>query len=351
MMAVSKNSRLNSASCCSCSEDAVPYAAVIGGANIDIAGIASAALIPGDSNPGVVRFSPGGVARNIAENLARLGVPVRFITAFGDDPYAGLIKTGCLQAGIDISAAKICTDYTTSVYLSLHDPGGEMQLAVSDMRLYDMLTPEYLATQLALINYAAVCIADTNIPQESLAFLAEHCTVPLFIDPVSVTKAAKIRDLLPFIHTIKPNRLEAEFLTGISLSDESGSDGDESVDESMHLIADVFLQRGVRQLFLSLGSRGIFCADASRRFVLPPEQLQPVNMTGAGDGLFAGLVWGFMYGLDLEHCARAGRAAAGISIESPDTVSRAMSAELLCRRAGISLSGQTDRTIVSISAE
>lgn len=334
-MAVSKNSRLSLAPFRSCSGYSAPYAAVIGGANIDIAGIASAALIPGDSNPGIVRFSSGGVARNIAENLARLGVSVRFITAFGDDPYADLIKTDCLQAGIDISAAKICTDYTTSVYLSLHDPGGEMQLAVSDMRLYDMLTPEYLATQLALINHAVVCIADTNIPQESLVFLAEHCTVPLFIDPVSVTKAAKIRDLLPFIHTIKPNRIEAEFLTGISVGGEAGNDGDENVEESLHRIADAFLQRGVRQLFLSLGSRGIFCADASRRFVLPSEQLQPVNMTGAGDSLFAGLVWGFMHGLDLEHCARAGRAAAGISIESPDTVSRAMSAELLCRRAGI----------------
>lgn len=318
-------------------EKPMQYAAVIGGANIDIAGTASAALISGDSNPGVVHLSPGGVARNIAENLVRLGVSVRFITVFGSDPYAELIKSECLRIGIDISTAQTRTDCPSSVYLSINDAGGEMQVAVSDMRLYDMLSPEYLKTQLALINSAAVCIADTNIPQESLTFLAENCTVPLFIDPVSVTKAAKIQHLLPFIHTIKPNKIEAEILTGIPANGSSLPQEITHDKPAVYRIADVFLQQGVRQLFLSLGSRGIFCADSSHRFLLPPEQLQAVNTTGAGDSLFAGLIWGFMRGLDFEQCAKAGRAAAGICIESPDTVSRAMTAELLCARAGIRL--------------
>lgn len=301
------------------------YAVVIGGANIDIAGTSDAEPIAGDSNPGTVCFSSGGVARNVAENLARLGVPVRFLTVFGGDPYAERIKQDCVQAGIDISAAKTEASRTTSVYLSINDNRGEMRIAVSDMRLYDALTPGYLESHLDLINQAAVCITDTNIPQESLAFLARRCTVPLFIDPVSVTKAAKIRNLLPFIHTIKPNKIEAEFLTGITVRDET----------SLHRIADVFLQHGVKQLFLSLGTKGLFCADAKRKFLLPAESLSAVNTTGAGDSLLAGLTWGFMHHLDLETCARAGRSAAGICIESPYTVNPAMSCDLLCKRANI----------------
>lgn len=301
------------------------YAAVIGGANIDIAGTSAAEPVLGNSNPGTVCFSSGGVARNIAENLARLGVPVRLFTVFGGDPYAEFIKRDCIQAGIDISGAKTAEDCTSSVYLSVNDNRGEMRLAISDMSLYDMLTPDYLEAQLDIINRAQVCIADTNIPQESLEFLVRRCTVPLFIDPVSVTKAAKIRHLLPFIHTIKPNGMEAAFLTGVTAEDEA----------SLERIADIFLQQGVKRLFLSLGPRGIFCADTERRFLLLPEQLKAVNTTGAGDSLFAGLTWGFMQGFDLETCAKAGQAAASICIESPHTVSRAMSKDLLCLRAGI----------------
>ncbi len=304
------------------------YAVVIGGANIDIAGISAAELIAGDSNQGCVRFSPGGVARNIAENLARLSVPVRLLTVFGSGPYAEQLKQSCIQAGIDISAAAAAPEHDTSVYLSISDHRGEMQLAISDMRLYDALTPSYFASRLELINHAAVCISDTNIPEASLDFLARHCTAPLFIDPVSVTKAVKIKKLLPFIHTIKPNKAEAEFLTGIPAHN----------DTSLHRIAEAFLKQGVRQVFLSLGAQGLLCADAQHSILLPPEHITAVNTTGAGDSLLAGIVWGRMHKLPLLQCAQAGNAAAGICIESPLTVSPAMSNALLCRRIGITIS-------------
>ena len=303
------------------------YAVVIGGTNIDIAGMSAKEIIAGDSNPGTVRFSPGGVARNIAENLARLDVPVRLLTVFGSGPYAEQLKQSCTQAGIDISAAETSTEHDASVYLSISDTQGEMQLAVSDMRLYDTLTPRYFASKLELINRASVCISDTNLPEESLEFLARHCTVPLFIDPVSVTKAAKIKGLLPFIHTIKPNRAEAEFLTGISVHN----------DASLQRIAEAFLQQGIQQVFLSLGVQGLFCVDTKQSILLPPEHITAVNTTGAGDSLLAGIVWGFMHKLPLPQCARAGIAAASICIESPLTVSPAMSSTLLCRRIGISI--------------
>ena len=64
------------------------YAAVVGGVNMDIGGQSDGPLVPGDSNPGRVRISLGGVGRNIAHNMALLGLDVRFLTAFGDDLYA-----------------------------------------------------------------------------------------------------------------------------------------------------------------------------------------------------------------------------------------------------------------------
>lgn len=301
------------------------YAVVIGGANIDITGASSAALVAGDSNPGIVRFSAGGVARNVAENLARLDVPVYFLTVFGGDMYAEHMKQECMQTGIDISAAQTLPERTSSVYLCINDAAGEMQLAVSDMNLYDSLTPEYIAVNMLLINGAAVCITDTNIPKASLEFLARHCTVPLFIDPVSTAKAEKIRDILPFIHTIKPNKMEMQCLTGIRLTD----------DRSLRNAAAVLLQAGVKRLIVSLGKDGLFCSDAGQCLLLPAMEVSPVSTTGAGDSLFAGIAWAFIHGFDLETSARVGQAAASICIESPHTVSRSVTKELLCKRAGI----------------
>ena len=77
--------------------------AVIGSANMDIGGYSHGPLTPGDSNPGRVRLSVGGVGCNIARNLALLGARVRFLTALGGDVYADAIERQLTDMGIDLS--------------------------------------------------------------------------------------------------------------------------------------------------------------------------------------------------------------------------------------------------------
>ena len=108
------------------------YAAVVGGVNMDIGGQSDGPLVPGDSNPGRVRISLGGVGRNIAHNMALLGLDVRFLTAFGDDLYAQRIAASCGELGIDISQALRVPGGSTSTYLYLNGPDGDMALAVSE---------------------------------------------------------------------------------------------------------------------------------------------------------------------------------------------------------------------------
>ena len=165
------------------------YAVVVGGVNVDIGGKSFAPLISADSNPGTVKISLGGVGRNIAHNLSLLGTDVRMLTAFGDDLHGQRIAASCAELGIDASHARRITGGTTSTYLYLTDEHGEMALAVSDMEICKKITPTYLAGNLSLLQNAQLIIADANIPQESLVYLAENCTAPLFCDPVSTTKA------------------------------------------------------------------------------------------------------------------------------------------------------------------
>ena len=188
------------------------YAVVVGGVNVDIGGVSFAPLVEADSNPGKVSVTLGGVGRNIAHNLSLMGTDVRMMTAYGDDTYGQKVAASCSELGIDLSHARTITGGTTSTYLYLTDHTGEMALAVSDMEICKRIAPSYLAANLPLLQNAQVVVADANIPAESLIYLAENCTAPLFCDPVSTVKAEKLRPILHRIHTLKPNRLEAELL-------------------------------------------------------------------------------------------------------------------------------------------
>ena len=298
------------------------YAVVVGGVNVDIGGRSFAPLVGADSNPGQVTISLGGVGRNIAHNLSLMGVDVRLLTAYGDDLNGERVAASCSELGIGLSHALQVPGTATSTYLYLTGPEGEMALAVSDMSVCDRITPAYLARNLTLLQNAQVVVADANIPGESLQYLADNVTVPLFVDPVSTIKAEKLRPILHKIHTLKPNRLEAELLSGVPIR----------TLEDVPLAADKLLQLGVHRLFLSLGADGVYAAMGSQRVMLPPIPGHMVNTTGCGDAFMAALVWAYLEGQDLETTARAGLAAGSIAMESGETINPAMSPEALHNR-------------------
>ena len=298
------------------------YAAVVGGINVDIGGRSFAPLVAADSNPGAVSTSLGGVGRNIAHNMSLMGVDVRMLTAYGDDLNGERVAASCSELGIDLSHALRVPGAATSTYLYLTDPDGEMALAVSDMSVCEKITPAYLAENLTLLQNAQVVVADANIPAESLAYLAENLTVPLFVDPVSTSKAEKLRPILHKIHTLKPNRLEAELLSGVPIA----------CKEDVAKAADKLIQLGVHRIFLSLGADGVYAAMGDQRLWLPNIPGQMVNTTGCGDAFMAALVWAYLEGSSLEATAKAGLAAGSIAMEAEPTINPAMSADALKAR-------------------
>lgn len=298
------------------------YAVVVGGVNVDIGGRSFAPLVASDSNPGSVSVSLGGVGRNIAHNMSLMGVDVRLLTAYGDDLNGERVAASCSELGIDISHALRIPGGTTSTYLYLTDPEGEMALAVSDMEICKKITPAYLAANLPLLQNAQVVVADCNIPAESLQYLAENCTAPLFIDPVSTTKAEKLRPILNKIHTLKPNKLEAALLSGVEIETR----------EDVARAADKLLEMGIHRVFISLGADGVYAAMGQERLWLPNIPGKMVNTTGCGDAFMAALVWAYLEGSSLEATAKAGLAAGSIAMESGETINPAMSASALKTR-------------------
>ena len=299
------------------------YAAVIGGVNMDVGGRSDAPLVANDSNPGKVRISLGGVGRNIAHNMALLGCDVRMLTAFGDDLYAQKIAASCGELGIDISQALQIPGASTSTYLFINGSDGDMALALSDMDIYENITPAWLQSRRTLLDNAQVIVLDTNIPAQSIQWLCENIKVPIFADPVSTIKAEKLRPVLGLIHTLKPNRIEAELLSGVPITD----------DESLERAAQTLLSTGLRRVFISLGSDGVYAADHSGAVRLPCLPATMRNATGAGDSFMAALAWAYLEGNALEPTARLAQAAAAIAIEGEETINPAMSAAAVKARA------------------
>ena len=290
---------------------------VVGGVNVDIGGFSFRELVAKDSNPGRVRVTLGGVGRNIAHNLVKLDTRVRLFTAFGDDVNAERVEKSCRDLGIDVSGSLRVAGETTSTYLYIDNADGDMALAVADMDIYEKVTPDYLKSVLPRIAAAKVAVADTNIPAAALEFLAANLEIPLFVDPVSTAKAVRLKNCLSGIHTLKPNRLEAEILSGVKIA----SDAD------LPRAAAALRQKGVKRVFLSHGAKGVYADAEEGKGFFPAVKTQAKNATGAGDAFMAGLVWAYLHGLGLEETVRTATAAAAVAISSPETISEEMSVE------------------------
>lgn len=297
------------------------YAVVIGAANIDIGGTPYKPLIPGDSNPGVIKMSFGGVARNIAHNLTLLGVDVELVTAAGDDTLGMEMLKKCESIGLDTSLSVVVPGGSSSVYLFINDEKGEMDLALSHVDIVKNITPEYIESISDVINSAMAVVADCNLSQESLLKLKDICKVPLYVDTVSVSHADKIKGHLDGIDTLKPNLLEAEFLSDMIIENEY-----DCLEAARALI-----DQGVRRVFISMGPDGMIAADKDHAILADRYPASVKSTTGAGDSAMAAIVWSSLNeeGDGLAAPAMAANAAASITISVDQTIHPGMSSELI----------------------
>ena len=286
-----------------------PQVLAIGAANMDISGATQAATLPGDSTPGQIRCAAGGVARNVAENLARLGCAVQLLSPLGDDLQGRSVLETTRAAGVDVGHCRVLAGRATSTYLSLQGPDGEMQAAVNDMDILECMTAQWLQPHAALVRQAAVLVLDCNLPEAALHWLFEHAAdVPVFADPVSVFKCVRLRPWLHRIHTLKANRHEAQALCGHALGD----------DTEVQRAAAWFHAQGVQQLVLSFGARGMYWSVhdglCGWQAAVP---VKVVGATGAGDALLAGLVQQYLQRQPLPQAVRFAAGCAALTLSVP----------------------------------
>ncbi len=269
---------------------------VVGGANVDVKARSETALVTGTSNPGTVVRTPGGVGRNVAENLARLGSRVALVSTVGSDPDGDWLMEQTVAAGVDVSS--VLRGGQTGRYVAVLDAEGDLVAGVSDMAATDALGPEVL--DLDLIRSAALVVVDGNLPATTIdAVLA--LGVRVVIDPVSVAKAERIAPLLTGIRpvfAITPNQDELAALGSV---------------EALH-------GHGVEVVWVRRGPAGSLLSTPGGEVALDATDVVPVDVTGAGDAMLAAFCHHVLAGATLEDAARAGHDAAALTVASPHTV-------------------------------
>lgn len=267
------------------------YILVQGASIIDIIGFSKGKFQPKDSIPGKIKMSFGGVCRNIAENLARVNINTEFVSAVGDDFYGKQILAHSKEIGYKMKHSLVVEGEATPTYMAILNEEGELEAAVVDLEIINRIDEVYIDEISTLFENAEYTILSANNPTVLEYILKKFYGKTKFIlDPVSASKAMKIKGLIKYFHTIKPNRLEAEALCGFEIKD----------DEDLKRAAEYFRSLGVKNIFISLDADGIFYStEEEMSKVVCAEKVEVKNVTGAGDSFVAGIGYGYMNGLTM----------------------------------------------------
>lgn len=295
---------------------------IVGGINIDIEGSPYAALCPADSNPGKVGISYGGVGRNIVENIARLGGDVGMVSLTGVDAMGMDAKRYLEDLGVDTTYIEQLHGESTGMYLSILNDKNDMELAICNMDIFEKMTPDFLEDRLEYLSGAQIVGVDCNLDEEALEYITANLDVPLFLEPVSASKAERVKGLIGRFHTIKPNLIEAEMLSGIKIDS----------DASLQKAGQWFFDQGVKRVFISLGERGAYYKDESSEGLVAPKLVKLVSATGAGDAFSAAILYGHVHGMPAKAIAEMGMACSSIAVETKTAVNPEMSMEMVEER-------------------
>ena len=289
------------------------YVVVIGGANIDVKARSADPIVPATSNPGTVCVSAGGVGRNIADNLARLGTRVHLLAAVGRDAIGDRLVSETATAGVVVDSI-VRVSAPTGTYMAVLDADGELVTAVSDMAATDSIDVGYVSRHRGLIVAAAFVVLDGNLPSvviSAVLDIASRADVRVLLDPVSDAKATRLAELLTgdrSLFLVTPNRTELCVLTGCSTTD--------SLNDAVAQLHAL----GAENVWVRLGVSGSVFSAAGSVSAISVGTVDVVDVTGAGDAATAAFVHAVLRGRSLVDAARFGHAAAGLTIASTHTV-------------------------------
>jgi pseudouridine kinase len=300
------------------------YVLVIGSAGMDVKGRPEEELKWETSNLGRVRQSVGGVARNIAENLARLEVSVSLLTAIGDDRAGGRVIEQCEANGVDCTHVRRVAGARTGTYLALLKPNGDLMVAISDYGIMDYVDRDYLLGHESLFEEAEMIVIDATLSEAALATvfeLAAKYRVRVAADPTTPSLAGRLCPYIPQLYLVTPNAAETTALCGLP---DPAHDRETAINTARHLVS-----LGAHIAVVTLGEKGLAYADGSGGGFIRAIHTHVVDSTGAGDAFTGAVIFGLLNEVPVDEAMRLGVTAASLTLQSPETVVPELSQEML----------------------
>jgi len=297
---------------------------VVGATLLDSKGKPVAGLEPGTSNPAFIRYTRGGTARNVAENLSLLGAEVILLSAVGDDPTGAWLLAPTAQAGVNVENVLTVADHQSGAYIALLETDGSLSVALDDVNVMEHVNGSYLYQKRQLFKEARMIMVDGSLTPSSLQTavrLASLYDVPLCADPSSTRLAYKLRPYLSHLHLVVPNEVEA---ASLCQADYRGYDPDVSLELARQL-----MRSGVNTAIVTLSDFGLVYATSDETGYIPANYSEMVDSTGTGDAITAAIIFGMLNDLPTIEAIRLGAAAASLTLQTNDTVVPDLSLDML----------------------
>ena len=288
---------------------------VIGGINVDIKGF-SKNIIMKNSNPGSIKFSCGGVARNIAENLGRLNIPVKLFGAVGDDFFGNYVIKETKKTGVNTTFIKVSKENQTGIYLSIVN-NKDMLVSISDMNSTNYLNKEYIDKNEKDIFNSKYIILDTNLDVEILKYIVYkniQYKKTLIVNTVSIQKAKKIYNIKNNINYIITNLYEFNSIFNTKIN-------------TIEDVKKMSNSESLCDIIITLGENGTF--DFKRKKHFKALKANIIDANGAGDAFLSGFVYSLYNNNNIDDSILFGQCAAVITLESKNSVSETLSEETL----------------------
>ncbi len=292
----------------------------LGGATVDRKYLSKRPLQPGTSNPVTSRRSFGGVARNVAETLSRLGAPSSLVSVVGDDENGRSLVRHLQASGVDATRVIAMSGHATAEYAAVLGPDNGLAFGIADMEILDTMTVDDVQRAWPTMAAATWVFADCNLPEAVLRWLLGRRASARFrlaIDTVSARKALRLPGDLRGVDVLFLNVTEAVAML------------EAPTDLSPRALTAALQARGAAAVVLTSGAAGLTVATGRSVSSVPGVSCKVVDVTGAGDALIAGTLARLIAGDRLPEACRVGMLAAALTIESEESVSISMSPQLI----------------------
>lgn len=269
--------------------------AVIGSSSMDL-------VVTSEKRPGAgetvlgssFKTVPGGKGANQAVAAARLGADVSMIGCVGSDHYGSAILENFTQNGVDVTNVEPVTDVESGTAHIILAEGDNSIVVVKGAN--DLVTPDYVAKSLGIIEQADMVLIQQEIPEETVEFVSERCReygVPLLLNPApSRPISQKVIENAAYI---TPNEHEAAVLFDGLLTKEA-------------------LKKYPNKVFITEGKQGVRYFDGEKEVLVPSYDVEAVDTTGAGDTFNAALAVALAEGKNITDSLRFANRAASLSV-------------------------------------